>query len=133
MGLVVCCCPASERNGRKVKRLKQKKKSQHPSGVVGSLPLTPAAFHPPDKTLQETLSVPFVLLVYFSKSAAEGKVLINFLFIKRCEKILVSPGTELNSGCTRVCIFNGAALQVTKIVPHSATLIIWVITTNSHS
>lgn len=101
--------------------------------MVGSLPVTPAAFHPPNEILQETLSVSFVLLVYFSKSASEGKILINFLFIKRCEKILVSPGTELNSGCARVCIFNGAVLQVTKIVPHSATLIIWVITTDSRS
>lgn len=99
---------------------------------MGSLPVTPAAFRP-NKILQETLPVSFVPLVYFSKSISEGKALINFLFIKRCEKIFVSPGTELNSGYTGVCIFNGAVLQVTKIVPYSATLIIWVITTESHS
>lgn len=81
------------------------------------------------KLYQSLLFSQFIL----AKVLLKEKTLINFLFIIRCEKILVSPGTELNSGCRRVCIFNGAVLQVTKIVPHSATLIIWVITTDSHS
>lgn len=41
------------------------------------------------------------------------------------------PSTELSLGCTGVCVFNEPILQVTRIVPHSATLIIWVITTDS--
>lgn len=127
-----CCCAAvnsSKRTGRRVKRPKEKKcQNIFPGCWEASLsPLLPSILLTwSSKKLHQSH-----LISWFVCSKA--KALINFLFMRRCEKILVSAGTDFNSGCTRVCIFNAALLQVTKIVPHSATLIIWVITTDSHS
>lgn len=134
-GVLVCCSQQQQEQREKGKETKEQGKLIHLSWVLGSLPVTSAAFHPPSMILQETLSVSFVLSVclFKRKSTSEEKALINFLFMRRCEKILVSAGTELNSGCTRICIFHAALLQVTKIVPHSGTFIIWVIMIYSHS
>lgn len=123
----------SKRSGRRGKRLK---KSQNIlpgcwetslSPLLSSILLTWSS----NKRYQSHLFSWFVCSV--AKARLKEKALINFLYMRKCGKILVSAGTELNSGCRRVCIFNAAFLQVTKIVPHSATLIIWVITTDSHS
>lgn len=61
-------CPASKRSEKTAAE-----GNECPSRIVGRLPVTPAAFWPPSKILQVSLSIPFLVLVYFRKVLLKEK------------------------------------------------------------